>query len=336
MKIKNLILIISIFFLVIFLSSCDNQVEPEQLSICGDKICDDLELMEESCPRDCGAEDEDAILTERTEQLLAANRNVDGTLDIEYAEIDGISLLLDLYYPENQVGPLPLIVWIHGGAFKMGSKSQISNLAIINAENDYVVASIDYRLVPDVIFPEPVYDTKAAIRWLRANADEYNIDSDNVGVIGGSAGGYFASMLGTSGGDLEGEVGDDLDYSSTVQAVVNLYGPSDFTMLLEDLGPGSTAVAESGYLGCEILECLDIAEEASPITYVTSDDPPFLILHGDLDPAIPIAQSERFYESLEDAGVESTFITAEGYGHDITIAKVYMPEIIDFFDLHLK
>ena len=153
--------------------------------------------------------------------------------DVEYARVDGKPLLLDLYLPAKAAQPMPVIVWIHGGAWRAGSKERCP--AIPMAAQGYAVASINYRLTNVATFPAQIYDCKAAIRWMRAHAKEYGFDPDRIGVWGGSAGGHLVSLLGTSGGvkELEGDVGGNLNFSSRVQAVAVFCGPNSFR--IEDL-----------------------------------------------------------------------------------------------------
>jgi acetyl esterase/lipase len=155
--------------------------------------------------------------------------------DLEYARVGERSLKLDLYIPPHKQGErLPLVVWVHGGAWISGDKA--NPRAPRELGDRYIVASIDYRLSKEATFPAQIYDCKAAIRWLRANADQYDIDPDRIGAWGGSAGGHLVALLGTSGGveELEGDVGDYLDRSSVVQAVCDFYGPTDLALLYND------------------------------------------------------------------------------------------------------
>ncbi len=276
--------------------------------------------------------------------------------DIEFANVGGKSLLLDLYQPKNYPVKTPVVIWVHGGAWMFGSKNDVSESAIKIAEHGYTVASVDYRLIQDAIFPAQIHDVKATVRWLRANADKYNLDPENIGAIGLSSGGHLAGLLGTSGGvnDLEGDVGGNLEYSGNVKAVVGLYGLYNLLTLAEDCdaigGCGEVGAkvdadyingpdaSSSKLVGCAKYECPDKATGASPQTYITEDDPPFLLIHGDQDIGVSIKQSENFHNALVEKGVKSTFIIAEGHGHDRTtgMAILYGDEINGFFDMYLK
>ena len=182
-------------------------------------------------------------------------------------------------------------------------------------------------------FPAQIEDCKAAVRWLRANAGKYNLDADRIGVWGMSAGGHLAALLGTSGGvpELEGS-GDNMQYSSRVQAVCDVAGPADLPAMT-NLGPKRMFAIEA-LLGGPLEKDKAKAITASPIHYVSKDDPPFLIVHGEGDRVIPVEQSRRFYEALQKAGVNAT-LKILPVGHQ----AVQMDALKDaevFFDATLK
>ena len=221
---------------------------------------------------------------------------------------------LDLYVPDGggSRATAPVIVWIHGGGWQAGDKSNVPVARF--TEYGYAVASVDYRLSQDAPFPAQIEDCKAAIRWLRSNAKLYNLNPNRIGVMGASAGGHLVALLGTSGGvkALEGRSGN-LDQSSRVQCVVDMFGPTDFLKMggFHD-SPNSP---ESRLIGGPIQENKDKVAKANPITYVGADDPPFLIIHGDADPTVPHMQSVLLQDALKKAGVEATLITVVGGGH---------------------
>jgi acetyl esterase/lipase len=243
--------------------------------------------------------------------------------NLEYARPDSGPLSLDLYLPEAG-GPFPLIVWIHGGAFRAGDKAGIWYKPILNqTQRGYAVASIDYRLSGSAKFPALVHDAKAAVRWLRANAAQYNLKADRIVVAGESAGGYQAVMLGTSGGvaELEGTLGNPKE-SSRVEGVIDFFGPT--ALLAMDDGASSCKTPlvhrapnspESLLLGCNLDDCPDRAKAASPIAYVARDNPPFLILHGTADCQVPHSQSQRLYDALRAAGVKADLHLLPDVGH---------------------
>jgi len=228
---------------------------------------------------------------------------------------------LDLFLPtapQNKDKPIHVVVWIHGGGWSMGDKTMGPFFPLLS--NGFAVASINYRLTREATFPAQIYDCKAAIRWLRAHGSEYNLDTSKIGVWGGSAGGHLVALLGTSCGvaALEGDLGN-AKYSSDVQAVCDWYGPSDLTTILaqarqinEDNPHPPAHGPVTRLLGGRDPEK---AKAASPITYVTAKAPPFLIMHGDKDKVVPLAQSQELEEALKKAGVDVTLEVIAGGGH---------------------
>jgi acetyl esterase/lipase len=238
--------------------------------------------------------------------------------NLEYGRADGKALLLDLYLPTKREHPLPLIIWIHGGAWKSGTKDGGSP-ALRFTGDGYAVAHVEYRLSQEAIFPAQIYDCKGAVRWLRANSKKYHFDPNRFIAWGASAGGHLVAMLGTAGGvaELEGNV-NDLKESSRVQAVVDWFGPAD----LVHMGEAKSFVhhdapdsPEAKLIGGAIPENKDKAARASPTTYASKESPPFLIMHGDQDFEVPFNQSERLYDALKKAGADVTFIPMKGAGH---------------------
>lgn len=238
--------------------------------------------------------------------------------DLEYGRASNRALRLDLYLPEQGQKPLPLIIWIHGGAWMAGSKDGPSP-ALRFTGSGYAVAQVGYRLSQEAVFPAQIHDCKAAVRWLRANARKYDLNPEKVIAWGASAGGHLVALLGTSGGvaELEGSV-NDLKESSRVQAVVDWFGPTDFLHIGDapsDIAHNASDSPESKLIGGPVLENKDKASKASPITYVSKDAPPFLIMHGDRDRTVPFSQSELLYEALKKAGVDAAFVPVKGAGH---------------------
>jgi acetyl esterase/lipase len=264
--------------------------------------------------------------------------------DMEYARIGKRPLLLDLYLPVKAEGRLPLIVWIHGGAWRGGSKDRTPAVALV--PRGYAVASVGYRLSQEATFPAQIEDCKGAVRWLRARAGQYGLDPDRFGAWGPSAGGHLVALLGTSGGvkELEGRVGDNPAISSGVQAVCDWFGPTDFLQMDAHAPAGSQIrhnapdSPESQLIGGPIQENKEKVARANPITYVTKDDPPFLIIHGDEDNLVPIHQSELLHQALQRAGVESTFVRLKGAGHGGPAfnSTEVRQRVTEFFDRHLK
>jgi acetyl esterase/lipase len=267
--------------------------------------------------------------------------------NIEYARVSSKSLLLDLYLPPSGQAPFPLIVWIHGGGWSGGNKALgINSLQVRQTSRGYAVASLNYRLSGEAIFPAQIEDCKAAIRWLRANAAQYNIDANRIGVWGSSAGGHLVALLGTSGdvADLEGTVGGNLQHSSRVQAVVDWFGPARLLSMASQELPCSAIdhnaanSPASNLVGCAIQSCPDKAERASPTSYVTADDPPFLLMHGTSDCVVPPLQSQELFDRLKATGVKATLTYLQGAGHGgaaFTSANS-QTQIEGFLDQHLK
>jgi acetyl esterase/lipase len=261
--------------------------------------------------------------------------------DIEYAKVGDISLKLDVYAPKEVAGQLPLIVWIHGGAWRAGNKNSCPALRFL--EKGFVVASISYRLSQKALYPAQIHDCKSAIRWLRKNASKYSIDPQRFGVWGSSAGGHLVALLGTSGDvePLEGTVGV-VGVSSRVQAVCDFFGPTDFLQMDAHSKSGSPIVhdapesPESRLVGGSIQKNKEKVAAANPITFVSKDDPPIIIFHGDSDPLVPHHQSVIFHAALEKAGVDVTFHTVEKAGHGFRGRKKVDVRVDAFFEKHLK
>lgn len=240
-----------------------------------------------------------------------AQRPTPDFADVQYAEAGGVKLLLDVYLPKNVAGPYPVIVWVHGGGWTSGSKDA-PNGTFMLAEG-FALVSINYRLSGEAQFPAQIHDCKAAVRWMRANAGTYGFDPDRIGAFGSSAGGHLVAMLGTAGGvaELEGSVGGNAAYSSSVQAVCDWYGPSNLITMGDypsGLDHRSATSPEGSLIGGAILDNPEKARAASPITYVSEDDPPFLIQHGTADNTVPFHQSVELDSALRGVGVDATFI----------------------------
>lgn len=262
--------------------------------------------------------------------------------DLEYANVGGQSLKLDLLLPDG-AGPFPVIVSIHGGSWDSGTRDQ--GIAFLQVSRGYAVANIDYRLVPGSIFPAQIEDVKAAVRWLRANATRFNLNPNRIGAMGYSAGGHLAALLGTSAGveELEGAGHGNPGFSSRVQAVVDYFGPTDLLRLAEQApaclpgDPDDPAQAPSRLIGCPIQECPEKTTAANPIHYVSPDDSPFLILHGLADCLVPWQQSQILHDALLEAGVESKLILVPGLAHadPLFLLPTLQSQVEAFLDQHL-
>jgi acetyl esterase/lipase len=260
--------------------------------------------------------------------------NVHVQQDVEYAKAGDVSLKLDIYKPNPEsTAPRACVVWIHGGGWQGGNKSSGARLlAPFVASGDYVGVSVGYRLTDVAPFPAQIHDCKAAIRYVRANAGKLGIDPNKIGVWGSSAGGHLVSLLGTSGDvkDVEGNLGTT-GVSSRVACVVDFCGPSDFPNF--ELTSGAQGPITK-LLGGLPKDRSEIAKQASPITYVSKDDPPFLVVHGTNDATVPFDQGVRFSDALKKGGVDSTLIRMEGGGHGIGGQEI-AGRVNTFFDKHL-
>ena len=268
-------------------------------------------------------------------------------LNIPYAH-DSNAQKLDIFMPEGK-GPFPSVILIHGGAFKAGDKSNEYMLAKKLVNNGFVAISINYRLSAEATFPTPVHDCKAAVRYVRAHAKKYNINPDKIGTWGASAGGYFASMLGTSSHDvfLNGAVGDYADVSTEVHAVINWYGPIDFSTMIPQskaLGfPSDYSVEnETRYLGADANDSAnaELVTKANPATYLDKNTPPFWIAVGSQDPLIPYLQSQYFAEKIAHIlgkdKVEFNRLEGVGHGGELFETEQNLNKAINFFNKHLK
>ncbi|MDA0282266.1 MAG: alpha/beta hydrolase [Planctomycetota bacterium] len=239
------------------------------------------------------------------------------TKDIEYARVDHHSLQLDLYLPQDAVAP-PLIVWVHGGAWRAGSKDGMPLGELV--KRGYAVASVDYRLSPVAKFPAQIHDCKAAIRFLRAKAKQHGFNADRIGIAGSSAGGHLVAEIGVTNGhvELEGTVGEHLDQSSSVQAIVDYFGPTNFLTILKQSTPHGLSVrvpALQLLLGSQPEENLELAKLASPVFHVDRNDPPLLLIHGDQDPQVPINQSHELHGRYKELGLSCQFEVIHGGAH---------------------
>ncbi len=267
--------------------------------------------------------------------------------DIVYSQVGDRKLLLDLYLPAKGQSPLPVIVWVHGGGWRAGSKGS-GGQARPMLDRGYAVVDVGYRLSGEAIFPSQIEDCKAAVRWIRANAEKYNLDPDRIGAWGSSAGGHLVALLGTAGDIKEFDTETNREYSSRVQAVCDWFGPTDLLQMDQHMLEGSRLVhnsansPESLLVGGPIQDepYRSMAVKANPITYVTKDDPPFLIMHGDKDMLVPLHQSELLHEALKKEGVYSSLYVVKGGGHGFRGGEESPEELFktaaEFFDRQFR
>ena len=211
--------------------------------------------------------------------------------DLEYASVGEHKLLLDIYQPSSaNEAARPLVVWVHGGAWRSGSKQGVPVTHWL--KQGFVISSVDYRLSPEAKFPAQIHDIKASIRFLRANAERFHIDPNRFIIAGASAGGHLAALVGVSDGiqELEGSLGAHTMTSSRVQAIVSFYGASNLQSILSqstEFGLGVRIPALQLFLGGQPQEKPDLAKLASPVAHIDSKDPPLWLIHGDADPQMP-------------------------------------------------
>jgi acetyl esterase/lipase len=255
--------------------------------------------------------------------------------NIVYAETGNRKLLLDLYIPSVKKQPY-LIVWIHGGVWRSGSKES-PPLGMLSA--GYAMASIDFRLSTEAPFPAQVYDIKAAIRFLRANAKKYGYNHDHIIIWGSSSGGHLAALVGTTNNDnyMEGGLGKYPEESSSVQAIIDFYGPADLLTILSQSTPHGISVRAPGLellLGKPVEQVPEIAKLASPVYHIDSADPPLLIVHGDQDIQVPVNQSLELMAAYKKQSlrVQLEIIPGAGHGDDV----YYKKEVQDIMEKFLK
>ncbi len=267
--------------------------------------------------------------------LIQSASSAESLLDIEFARVDGTPLKLDLHLPDQKNASL--LVWIHGGAWRRGSRSGVPVKSLV--DKGWAIASVDYRLSPIAKFPAQIHDIKAAIRFLRAKSREYGYDSERIGILGASAGGHLAALTGVINEvqGLEGSVGNHLEENSSVQAIVSLYGASNLTTILKQSTPHGLGVRKPAldlFIGGQPEEVEETAKMASPVFHVDASDPPLLLIHGDQDPQMPINQSHELHGKYKEHGLDSRFEVIYGGAHGGS--RFYDEESISKIDTFLK
>jgi len=246
---------------------------------------------------------------------MAMERNI--TKDIVFATVGDTSLALDLYQPKGKAKN-GLIVWVHGGAWRSGSKDKVPVLGLV--DKGWTLASVNYRLSGQAHFPAQSHDIKGAIRFLRANQQEYRLRANKIFVIGSSAGGHLAAQVGLTNGQfqLEGSVGGNGNVSSDIQGIVSLYGASNLTTILNQSTPHGLSVrvpALEAFIGGQPEDLVKETQLASPVFHVDEMDPPLLMIHGDQDPQMPINQSIELLGKYNELNLDVTFIPIHGAKH---------------------
>ena len=271
--------------------------------------------------------------------LSAKESNYTVNKDITFKTINSKDIKLDLYVPKVKKEKYPLLVWVHGGAWKRGTKDNIpkKNPLLLNSflKEGYALASIDYRLSGEASFPAPVKDINDAINFLYDNASKYRIDVENIAIMGRSAGGHLACLLGASNSN-------NVDFYSKpkykVVSVVSFFGPTDL-LALGNKGDKKTSKKSSvsRFLGDIPSDNPELAKKASVTTYITKKSPAFILLHGDIDKQVPLSQSTLLKELLDKNGIENKLFIEKGVGHSDKVfdTEKYVPEVVSFVKKHL-
>lgn len=245
--------------------------------------------------------------------------------DAEFARYGDDSMLLDLYLPKASDTAVPCVVVIKGGGFKPANKDGFAHIAAYYAANDFASVCVSYRGAPDHPFPAAVHDTKAAVRWVRANAEKYTIDPDRIGAVGQSAGGHLAAMLAVSADipELEGD-GGNAGVSSSIQAAATWAGVFDFVVRLRDGGQQSGESfdakrrSNAAWIGEPFSETSELWKKASPISYLTPDDPPLLLVQCKDDKTVPYQQAVQMHEAMQKLNLTSELLLMDGGGHSVS------------------
>ena len=254
--------------------------------------------------------------------------------DVAYCTADNSAQKMDVYFPDSG-GPWPALVYVHGGSWMRGDKTEALMFAGNMTSQGYLVVSINYRLYPPARFPAMIEDVKCAVRSLRAHAGEYNLDPNRIGAMGVSAGGHLVSLLGTSDQSDGWDAGEYLDQSSRVKAVIAMAAVTDLSQNFPNAD-----IETMKHMGFGE----DNVVEASPITHVTSDDPPFLLIHGDRDELVPYEQSQLMYDRLRQMNVSAQLVIVKNATHSFTAPEgtttpslvVINQIILDFLAKYLK
>lgn len=268
-------------------------------------------------------EDPNLVIPRLTQMILDTIQNKH--LDIPYCD-QSLAQVLDVYLPSS-AGPYPVIVHFHGGAFMFGTQRDVNLAPMLRGlDKGYCIISVSYRMSGEARFPAMIYDAKAAIRFIRANAKKFNLISDKIGLWGPSAGGYIVSMLGATNDNpaFEDLSMGNAQYSSSVSAVVDWCGPCGGFLMMDpaikingfgDADHNEPYSPESRFMGASITSIPELVRLATPATHVTQNGPIYLIQHGEADPIVPIQQSLTFAKAIQEAGGKVTLLTYPGQGH---------------------
>ena len=259
--------------------------------------------------------------------------------DIDYVGDANPRQALDLYIPEAKTeSSYPVVLWIHGGAWRQGSKDRPGR-ALKAAGLNCAIVSINYRLTSEESWPAQIHDCKAALRWVKANAKKYHLDAKRIVVWGGSAGGHLVTFMGTTQNhpELDGKLGSHTDQSTSVKGVINFFGPTDFLVMNHQgssMDHNAASSPEGQLLGGEVSTLKARAKIASPFHQVSSDDAPILTVHGTKDPLVPYLQGKALDDKLDALKVPSVLLTVLDGGHGRGFGPSVDKAVINFLKHH--
>jgi acetyl esterase/lipase len=267
---------------------------------------------------------------------------VEFRFDQPYAGNTHPKQMADVFLPKKRIDdkPLPVVVFIHGGGWSGGDRKGYAGAAAgLASSGKYAAISVGYRLSAEAKWPAQIHDCKAAIRWVRAHAKEWNLDPDHIGVTGASAGGHLVTLLGLTAENqsLEGNVGECLEQKSNVTCVVNFCGPTDLAApLMQGEAAKKDDPAVAGLIGGSLKEKADVAKAASPLTYVTAKAVPIMTVHGTRDERVNYNNAEQLDAALKKAGTTSLLVPVVNAGHGIPLSPDLLTRIQQFWDLQLR
>jgi acetyl esterase/lipase len=256
--------------------------------------------------------------------------------DIVYRTVDKTNVKLDLCIPTEGRGPFPVVMCVHGGGWRMGNKRDLHSWLDALSRQGYVAVSVGYRLAPEHRFPAQIEDCKTAVRFLRANAEKYNIAKDRIGVMGYSAGGHLVCLLGLTDAKAGFDGPDYPKESSAVQLVIDYFGPKDFASYAKDDAAQRSMLGP--LIGAKYNDNPEAHNKAAPLNYVRKDAPPFLLFHGTKDWMVSVEQSRQFYDKMKQVGAPITLVEVPGESHGWSgdAQRRTNRQTFDFLAEHLK
>lgn len=287
----------------------------------------------------CG---QDKPLTPQAQVEQRFGQTVEAKFDVPYAGNTNPRQMVDVFLPKRRISdkPLPVIVFIHGGGWSGGDrKGYAVTAATLAGTGNYATVSVGYRLSAEAVWPAQIHDCKAAVRWVRGQAKEWNLDPDRIGATGGSAGGHLSTLLGLTAGvkELEGDIGQFTKESSRVSCVINFCGPTDMAApLMQGEAATKDDPAVAGLVGGPLKDRAAQVKAASPLTWVTADAVPFMTVHGTQDMRVNFTNAEKLDAAMRRAGRPHLLIAVTGAGHGIPVGPELVRRTQQFWDLHLR